>query len=188
MHGLRLGDLTVDPAAGEMVGPGGREQLDPKVMEVLVALAQHAGEVVSRNDLLARVWPRVVVGEDVVSRCIYQLRRHLRQAGGADHYAALVETLPKRGYRLNCRPADLHRDGSGAARASLGEDTDAAPDATAPPTRTSARRRRALLPALRCCCSSPWPSRSRRGSASAGRSGRTRWPMRVTPASPISKA
>lgn len=144
MHGLRLGDLTVDPAAGEMVGPGGREQLDPKVMEVLVALAQHAGEVVSRNDLLARVWPRVVVGEDVVSRCIYQLRRHLRQAGGADHYAALVETLPKRGYRLNCRPADLHRDGSGAARASLGEDTDAAPDATAPPTRTSARRRRAL--------------------------------------------
>ncbi|MDQ3230160.1 MAG: DNA-binding protein, partial [Pseudomonadota bacterium] len=37
--------------------------------------------------------------------CIYQLRRHLRQAGGDRRHAALVETLPKRGYRLNCEPA-----------------------------------------------------------------------------------
>lgn len=91
----------VDPAAGEMVGPAGREQLDPKVMQVLVVLARHAGEVVPRQALLEAVWPAVVVGEDVVSRCIYQLRRHLRQAGGDERHAALVETLPKRGYRLN---------------------------------------------------------------------------------------
>lgn len=105
MHSLRLGDFTVDPAAGEMVGPAGREQLDPKVMQVLVMLAQQAGNVVPRHALLEQVWPGVVVGEDVVSRCIYQLRRHLRQAGGDDRYAALVETLPKRGYRLNCETA-----------------------------------------------------------------------------------
>lgn len=107
MHGLRLGDLTVDPAAGEMVGPGGREHVDPKVMQVLVTLARRAGEVVSRQELLAQVWPGVVVGDDVVSRCIYQLRRHLRQAGGAEHHAALLETLPRRGYRLNCTPAQV---------------------------------------------------------------------------------
>jgi len=101
MNSLRLGDCTVDPAAGEMVGPAGSEQLDPKVMRVLVVLAQHAGAVVPRQVLLEIVWPDVVVGDDVLSRCIYQLRRHLRKAGGDERHAALVETLPKRGYRLN---------------------------------------------------------------------------------------
>ena len=104
MHRLRLGEFTVDPLAGEMVGPAGREQLDPKVMQVLVVLARCAGEVVPRHELLEQVWPGVVVGDDVVSRCIYQLRRHLRQAGGERCHAGLVETLPKRGYRLNCEP------------------------------------------------------------------------------------
>lgn len=105
MHSLRLGEFTVDPAAGEMVGPAGRVQLDPKVMQVLVVLARRAGEVVPRHELLEQVWPGVVVGDDVVSRCIYQLRRHLCQAGGDRRHASLVETLPKRGYRLNCEPA-----------------------------------------------------------------------------------
>lgn len=102
MHSQRLGDFTVDPLAGEMIGPAGREQLDPKVMQVLLVLAQPAGRVVTRQELLEKVWPGVVVGDDVVSRCIYQLRRHLRQAGGEERHAAMVETLPKRGYRLNC--------------------------------------------------------------------------------------
>lgn len=104
MRSLRLGDLSFDPSTGELVGPAGREQLDPKVMQVLVVLVEHAGEVVPRQSLLEQVWPGVVVGDDVVSRCIYQLRRHLRQAGGEAHHAALVETLPKRGYRLAGAP------------------------------------------------------------------------------------
>lgn len=127
MDRLRLGDFTVDPAAGEMTGPAGREQLDPKVMQVLVLLAQRAGEVVPRNQLLEQVWPGVVVGDDVVSRCIYQLRRHLRQAGGDERYAALVETLPKRGYRLNCEPS-----------------TDTLPATTTTPPHVRARPRRRL--------------------------------------------
>ncbi|MDQ3038376.1 MAG: winged helix-turn-helix domain-containing protein [Pseudomonadota bacterium] len=102
MQSLRLGDFSVDPEAGRMIGPAGVEQLDPKVMQVLVLLAKHALDVVPRHELLSQVWPGVVVGDDVVSRCIYQLRRHLRRAGGDERYAALVETLPKRGYRLNC--------------------------------------------------------------------------------------
>lgn len=111
MHSVRLGDLSLDPATGELVGPAGRERLDPKVMQVLVVLAAHAGEVVSRQALLEQVWPGVIVGDDAVSRCIYQLRRHLRQAGGEARHAALVETLPKRGYRLaGALPAQPTRD------------------------------------------------------------------------------
>lgn len=99
--GFQLGELCIDPATGAVSGPGGNEQLDPKVMDVLVVLAQHAGQVVLREDLLTRVWPGAIVTDDALSRCIYELRRQLSQAGGDEKYKAMLETLPKRGYRLN---------------------------------------------------------------------------------------
>ncbi|MFZ2508185.1 MAG: winged helix-turn-helix domain-containing protein [Steroidobacteraceae bacterium] len=97
---FQLGELTVDPRAGEARGPGGRERLDPKVMDVLVMLAQHVGQVVLREDLLSRLWPNVVVTDEVLSRCIYELRRQLSQAAGNERFKELIETIPKRGYRL----------------------------------------------------------------------------------------
>ena len=100
-QGFQLGELTIDPMAGEVSGAAGREKLDPKVMDVLVMLAQHAGQVVLREDLLARLWPNTVVTDDALSRCIYELRRQLPQAGGDERYRAMIETVPKRGYRLN---------------------------------------------------------------------------------------
>jgi TolB-like protein/DNA-binding winged helix-turn-helix (wHTH) protein/thioredoxin-like negative regulator of GroEL len=99
--GFRLGELQVDLQAGEVTGPGGRVQLDPKVMGVLGFLADRAGKVVPREDLISRLWPDVVVTDDALSRCLYDLRRQLAVAGGTDEYRALIETLPKRGYRLN---------------------------------------------------------------------------------------
>jgi TolB-like protein/DNA-binding winged helix-turn-helix (wHTH) protein len=100
-EGFRIGDLQVDPPAGDLTGPKGREQLDPKVMGVLVMLAESAGKVVSREDLLAKLWPDVIVSDDALTRCLYELRRQMSAAAGSDHYRALIETLPKRGYRLN---------------------------------------------------------------------------------------
>jgi TolB-like protein/DNA-binding winged helix-turn-helix (wHTH) protein/tetratricopeptide (TPR) repeat protein len=100
-QGFQLGELRIDPRAGEVSGPGGREKLDPKVMNVLVLLAQHAEHVVLREDLLARLWPKAVVTDDVLSRCIYELRRQLSLAGGDEQYRAMLETVPKRGYRLH---------------------------------------------------------------------------------------
>ncbi len=106
-RGFTLNELVVDPDAGEVAGPGGREKLDPKVMDVLVMLAQHAGHVVLREDLLTRLWPGTVVTDDALTRCIYELRRQLSLAGGDERYKAMLETIPKRGYRLNgeVRPA-----------------------------------------------------------------------------------
>ena len=99
--GFGLEELRVDPQSGEVSGPGGREELDRKVMDVLLYMARHAGHVVAREDLLATLWPDAVVTDDALTRCFYELRRHLSHAGGDDRYKALVETLPKRGYRLN---------------------------------------------------------------------------------------
>ena len=100
-QGFRLDELTIDPRAGEVTGPAGREKLDPKVMDVLVMLAQNAGHVVLRGDLQARLWPNAVVTDASLSRCIYELRRQLSQASGDERYKAMLETVPKRGFRLN---------------------------------------------------------------------------------------
>ena len=100
-QGFQLEGLIVDPATGDVAGPAGREKLDPKVMQVLVLLARHAGQVVPREDLVSRLWPDTVVTDDALTRCIYELRRQLSQAGGSERYRAILETLPKRGYRLN---------------------------------------------------------------------------------------
>ena len=106
-QGFRLGELSIDPNAGEVAGPGGREKLDPKVMDVLVMLARGAGHVVLREDLLSRLWPNAVVTDESLSRCIYELRRQLSLAGGDERYKTLVETVPKRGYRLNAAVTPL---------------------------------------------------------------------------------
>lgn len=104
-QGFRLNEVRVDPVTGELAGPGGHEQVDPKVMAVLLVLARRAGELVSRDELLETLWPGTIVTDDVLSRCVYKLRVHLLEAGGHASYKRMIETLPKRGYRLACPPA-----------------------------------------------------------------------------------
>ena len=91
-HGFQLGELTIDPIAGEVSSAAGREKLDPGVMDVLVMLAQHAGQVGLREDLLARLWPNTVVTDDAPSRCIYELRR-LTPAGRGDATSSACEEV-----------------------------------------------------------------------------------------------
>ncbi len=94
--------FTLDSRDGVIVGPGGTVRLEPKVMEVLTVLSGHPGHVVSRNELMDKVWPGVIVTEHTLTRCIYQLRRDLHEAIGQQESADFnpIETLPKRGYRL----------------------------------------------------------------------------------------
>ena len=72
---FELGGLEVHPATLEVIAPGRREQLEPRIMQVLVALAQRRGEVVSRDELIQRCWGGRVVGEDSINRCIFRLRK-----------------------------------------------------------------------------------------------------------------
>jgi len=119
-QGFALEALRIEPLTGRVTGPGGREKLDPKVMDVLVQMAGHAGQVVLRDDLLTRLWPNVVVTDDALTRCFYELRRQLSRAGGDDRYRALIETVPKRGYRLNAAIAPMESPAAVAEAASPG--------------------------------------------------------------------
>jgi TolB-like protein len=66
-------------------------------MEVLLCLARHPGETRSKEQLFQAVWPNVIVTEDVLKRCIAELRRAFDDDARDPH---IIETIPKRGYRL----------------------------------------------------------------------------------------
>ena len=65
-----LGALKVSPSTREVIRDGQRESLEPKAMQVLVALHQAEGRVVSRDELIARCWDGRIVGEDAINRVI----------------------------------------------------------------------------------------------------------------------
>ncbi len=72
-------------------------RLEPKAVELLGFLAQRAGEVVSREELLAALWPGVVVGDNALTQVVTKLRKALGDTAREPHY---IEAISKRGYRL----------------------------------------------------------------------------------------
>ncbi|MGI9341603.1 MAG: tetratricopeptide repeat protein [Gammaproteobacteria bacterium] len=71
--------------------------LEPQVMKVLVYLAAHAREVVTKDQLISALWPDTVVGDAALARCISQIRVAF---GDNPKQPRFVETVPKVGYRL----------------------------------------------------------------------------------------
>lgn len=76
--------------------------LEPRLMRLLCLLAASADAVVTRDDIINTLWPRVVVNENSLTRAISDLRRVLTSDG--DNRTALIQTIPKRGYRLTQAP------------------------------------------------------------------------------------
>ncbi len=92
-----IGDWTLDVAAHRITRDDQSHTLDPKAQSVLLHLIDRAPEVVSREGLMRRTWPDVVVGDNVIDQAISQLRRAF---GDDPRNPSYIETLPKRGYRL----------------------------------------------------------------------------------------
>ncbi|HEX5005638.1 MAG TPA: winged helix-turn-helix domain-containing protein [Hyphomonadaceae bacterium] len=94
--------MEVRPATRELVFAGQREVLEPRVMAVLVRMAQAKGEVVTREDLTEACWDGRVVSDDAINRVISRIRRASDLTGGRDF---TLETITKVGYRLVAGPA-----------------------------------------------------------------------------------
>jgi adenylate cyclase len=97
MDDLRIGSWVVARSLNSISAGGRTVRLEPKMMEVLLCLAQHPGETLSKGQLFQAVWPNVIVTEDVLKRCIAELRRAFDDDARNPH---IIETIPKRGYRL----------------------------------------------------------------------------------------
>lgn len=90
-----LGALQVRPAAREAINGATRELLEPRVMQVLVALYRRHGMVVSRDELIMRCWAGRAVSDDAINRCTGAIRKLASSHGGF-----VLETVPRIGYRL----------------------------------------------------------------------------------------
>jgi len=93
MTPFRLAGRLVEPSLNRIDGA----HVEPKVMQVLVALAARPGDVVTRDELMASVWADVFVTDDVLNRAVREIRRAFGDDAEKPH---VVETIRKRGYRL----------------------------------------------------------------------------------------
>ena len=139
-NGFRVGESHyVEPSLNSVTGPAGIIRLEPKIMQVLVCLAAHAGQVVPKERLMRTVWPDTFVGDDVLTRSISELRRVF---GDDVKEARFIQTIPKSGYRLIAGVSsnavqDLAAPGPDAAN----EPVPAVAQADTPQARAHTRRR-----------------------------------------------
>jgi DNA-binding winged helix-turn-helix (wHTH) protein len=93
---VRIGNAWIDPAARTIAGPVSRIAVEPRIMQVLLALADAEGRVVTRDELIDACWNGQIVGDDAINRAISGARKAARETG-ADFQ---IETISKAGYRL----------------------------------------------------------------------------------------
>ena len=104
-RGFWVGDWFIEPMLNRAFRDDETVQLEPKVMDVLVLMAEQPGKTVTKEAFMDRVWGDTVVTNDVLSRCISQLRKLFGDDARDPDY---IETIRKTGYRLiaSVRPPD----------------------------------------------------------------------------------
>ena len=84
--------------SGELLKGGVRVRLQVQPQQVLEALLERPGELVTREELIARLWPKGVVEFDAaLNSVVRRLRTVLGDHAEAPRY---IETIPRRGYRF----------------------------------------------------------------------------------------
>jgi TolB-like protein/DNA-binding winged helix-turn-helix (wHTH) protein/Tfp pilus assembly protein PilF len=94
---FRVGRIRVYPDRNVFTGESGEVRVEPRVMDLICALASSPSGMMSRDELIDRFWPSEFGADEGLTRAVSRLRRALREAGGGDND---IETIPKRGYRL----------------------------------------------------------------------------------------
>lgn len=72
-------------------------KIEPKMMQVLLALATTDGKVVKKEELIATIWQNYGGAEDALTQAISKLRKVL---GDTAKKSKVIQTIPKKGYRL----------------------------------------------------------------------------------------
>jgi DNA-binding winged helix-turn-helix (wHTH) protein/TolB-like protein len=108
-----IGPLHVRPATRQVESDRASETLEPRIMQVLVALACKRGEVVSRDELIETCWEGRIVGDDALNRCTSRIRK-LGETSGAFR----LETIPRVGYRLWVAEGTKSQNGTAATAGS----------------------------------------------------------------------
>jgi TolB-like protein/DNA-binding winged helix-turn-helix (wHTH) protein/Flp pilus assembly protein TadD len=115
IHRLRFGLFEVDLRAGELTKQGRRLRLQEQPFQVLAMLLEKPGQLVTREDLCSRLWPRTTVDFDHgLNKAISKIREAL---GDSAENPRFVETVARRGYRFLADVTVVDADGQpGAAQ------------------------------------------------------------------------
>jgi DNA-binding winged helix-turn-helix (wHTH) protein/Flp pilus assembly protein TadD len=92
----QFGPFQLDAERLLLLDRGEPIPIGPKVVETLLALLEHPGELFAKNALLERIWPEGYVDEANLAQNIYVLRKTLRSRWNVE----AIETIPRRGYRF----------------------------------------------------------------------------------------
>jgi len=97
MQDFRVDGWLVQPTCNRLVKGATAIRVRPQLIDVLACLAMQPGKVMSKNQLLAVVWSDRHVEASGVTRCVAELRQALADDA---RQPRVIETIPKRGYRL----------------------------------------------------------------------------------------
>ena len=92
-----FGRFRLNTAERVLLREGELVSLTPKVFDILLTLVENSGQVVSKEDLMKRVWPDTYVEEGNLTQNISLLRKALGETPGGVQF---IETVPRRGYRF----------------------------------------------------------------------------------------
>ncbi|HXW51968.1 MAG TPA: winged helix-turn-helix domain-containing protein, partial [Candidatus Acidoferrales bacterium] len=107
-HVYAFGPFSLDPQNELLLRGTHRIHLTAKAHSTLGLLVERAGQLVSKEDILAKVWPDGFVEPANLTQTIYMLRKTLDDAG-----SELIETVPGKGYRFTAAvtAVESHRNG-----------------------------------------------------------------------------
>jgi DNA-binding winged helix-turn-helix (wHTH) protein/tetratricopeptide (TPR) repeat protein len=93
----RFGSYTLEARERRLLHKGVGVPLKPRALDALLYLVERAGHLVTKEELLARLWPDSVVEESNLAKNIWLIRRAFVETQGEEHF---VETVPRAGYRF----------------------------------------------------------------------------------------
>lgn len=102
---LLIEGRIIRPQLNRIEDQGRVIQVQPKVMAVLICLAEHPGRVVTKEHLLRTVWTNTHVTQHVLTRAISELRKIFHDEPENPY---VIETIPKTGYRLIAQVSKAH--------------------------------------------------------------------------------
>ena len=98
---IEFEDFALDVGAAELRKAGVPIPIEPQVFDLIVFLAQHPGRVVTRDDIIEKVWDGRIVSESAISTRINAARKALEDDGSAQR---VIKTIHGRGFRFSLTP------------------------------------------------------------------------------------
>jgi DNA-binding winged helix-turn-helix (wHTH) protein len=106
-HFYEFGPYRIDVALSRLERAGDVISVPPKAFDLLLLLARNPDRLLSKNELMEALWPKTFVEDANLTQHVYTLRKALGDRPDGEPY---IETVPRRGYRLNAAVREAHVD------------------------------------------------------------------------------